>query len=427
MGEEAESSLRYGRRIGRVLDFAQRTRDLVRRYPLAADTLLALALAALALVSLAATYDELPPNDPNFSHGWTIAVVVSMLAITLPLAWRRRFPFSVAAVVVAAFLVARIIVHVPEANVSLLAAWLMIYSVAVYGERRLRAPVLTLCYAAIVAELVRELFIPGPPNTPVLALSFSLFYNMVVLALPWLLGAAIWSWRDRQRKLADQTIELQAEREENARQAVFAERVRIARELHDVVAHHVSVIGVQAAGARLVMERQPERAAEALASIETSSRQAVVELHRLLGFLRRAGDIDELAPQPGLAQIGDLIAEVGRAELTVDLTIEGGSKVLSPTLEVSAYRVIQEALTNTRKHSKATTASVRIHYGTAALEVEVLDDGPGRATEPAGYQVGHGLIGMRERAALHGGHLRAGPRPDGGFAVHATFPLNGAA
>jgi signal transduction histidine kinase len=408
-----------------VLRLAKGVQALGQRYPLAADTLLALALAIAAFVSLAATYDEIPAGDPMFSHGWTVAVVVSMLALTLPLALRRRFPFSVALVVVVAFLVARIIVHVPEANVSLLAAWLMIYSVAVHGQRRFRTPVLTLCYIAIVAEVVRELFFVSPiTGGPPLARSFSLFYNMVVISLPWLLGAAIWSLRDRQRKLADQTVELQGEREENARQAVFAERVRIARELHDVVAHHVSVIGVQAAGARRVMDRQPARAAEALSSIEESSRRAVVELHRLLGFLRREGETDDLSPQPGLAQLGDLIDEAGHAELTVDLTIKGEARLLSPTLEVSAYRVIQEALTNTRKHSRATAASVRVHYGLTELEVEVLDDGPEREAQGAGGQVGHGLIGMRERAALHGGHLRAGPRSGGGFAVHASFPLN---
>jgi signal transduction histidine kinase len=205
---------------------------------------------------------------------------------------------------------------------------------------------------------------------------------------------------------------------------VFAERVRIARELHDVVAHHVSVIGVQAAAARRVMDRQPAQAAEALSSIEDSSRRAVTELHRLLGFLRRAGDTDDLVPQPGLAQLGDLIAEAGQGELIVDLTIKGEARPLSPTLEVSAYRVIQEALTNTRKHSRATTANIRLHYGLTELEVEVCDDGPERDGEQAGGQVGHGLIGMRERAALHGGHLRAGPRAGGGFAVHASFPLN---
>jgi len=427
MGEEAETPLDYDRPVGTALDLVKRTQALDRRYPLTADTLLAVALAAAALVSLAATYDELPATGPTFSHGFTLAVVASMLALTLPLALRRRYPFSVAVVVVVAFLIARIVVHVPEANVSLLAGWLMIYSVAVHGQRRFRTPVLGLCYSAIVADLVREYFFASFSNGygPLLARFVNLFYNMLVLALPWLLGAAIWSLRDRQQKLADQASELQAEREENARQAVFAERVRIARELHDVVAHHVSVIGVQAAGARRVMDRQPARAAEALSSIENSSRRAVTELHRLLGFLRRAGETDDLSPQPGLAQLGDLIAEAGQGELVVDLTIKGEARPLSPTLEVSAYRVIQEALTNTRKHSRATAASVRLRYGIAELEVEVLDDGPGWEAEQAGGQVGHGLIGMRERAALHGGHLRAGPRPGGGFAVHASFPLNG--
>jgi len=427
MGEEAETSPDYDRSMGAALDLAKRTQALDRRYPLAADTLLAIALASAAFFSLAAIYDELPPTGSPFSHGWTVAVVGSMLALTLPLAWRRRFPFSVAVVVVGAFLVARIVVHVPEANVSLLVGWLLIYSVAVHGQRRFRTPVLIVCYIAIVAELVREYFFASFSSGlygPLLARFVSLFYNMLVLALPWLLGAAIWSLRDRQRKLADQTIELQAEREENASQAVFAERVRIARELHDVVAHHVSVIGVQAAAARRVMDRQPAQAAEALSSIEDSSRRAVTELHRLLGFLRRAGDTDELFPQPGLAQLGDLIAEAGQGELIVDLTIKGEARLLSPTLEVSAYRVIQEALTNTRKHSRATTANISVHYGLTELEVEVFDDGPERDAEQAGGQVGHGLIGMRERAALHGGHLRAGPRPGGGFAVHASFPLN---
>jgi len=417
--------LGYGGPIARVLGFAKRNQAAIRRYPLTADTALAGVMAAAALASLAVTYEGLPAAGHTYSHGFGLAVVGSMLALTLPLAFRRRFPFSVAFAVVAAFLVARIIVRVPETNISLFALWVMIYSAAVYGRRHLRTPVLALCTSVIVAEVVREVFFANYATGPPMARVFNLVYNLLLVAFPWLLGAAIWSLRDRQHKLADQTVELQAEREENARQAMFAERVRIARELHDVVAHHVSVIGVQAAGARRVMERQPARAAEAMTAIETSSRQAVVELHRLLGFLRRAGDVDGLAPQPGLAQLGDLIAEVGQAELMVNLAIEGKAKVLSPTLEVSAYRVVQEALTNTRKHSNAKSASVRIRYGTNELEVEVLDDGPGRQAGPAGSPIGHGLIGMRERAALHGGHLRAGPRADGGFAVHASFRLNG--
>jgi signal transduction histidine kinase len=424
MGDGAETFLGYGRPMGRALNFAKKTQALDRRYPLAADTLLAVALGAAALVSLEAVYAGLPATYQTFSHGFTPAVVASMLALTLPLAFRRRYPFSVALVVVVAFLVARIVVQVPEVNVSLFALWLMIYSVAVHGDRRYRTLVLILVYSAIIAEVVREGYFAPYSNGPPLARIFTLLYNMIVVALPWLLGAAIWSLRDRQQKLADQTIELQAEREENARQAVFAERVRIARELHDVVAHHVSVIGVQAAGARRIMEREPARAAEALSSIEDSSRRAVAELHRLLGFLRRAGETDDLAPQPDLAHLGDLIDEARRAELTVDLSIEGGVRLLSPTLEVSAYRVIQEALTNTRKHSRATTASIRLHYGPRELEVEVSDDGPERSGDRGRDGVGLGLIGMRERTALHDGHLRAGPQPGGGFAVHASFPLN---
>ena len=260
----------------------------------------------------------------------------------------------------------------------------MFYSVAVYGDRRFRTPFLALCYLAIVAELTHELFFPGPSGATQFGRSFDLLYNVVVLSLPWMLGAAIWALRDRQRTLTAQTSRSSEEREENERQAVFAERVRIARELHDVVAHHVSVMGVQAAGARRVMDRDPDRAAEALSSIEHSSRRAVAELHRLLGFLRRAGDTDELAPQPSLAQLGDLIDESREADLNVCVTIRGEARPLSPTLEVSAYRIIQEALTNVRKHSQASTAHVGLLYRPTELEVEILDDGPGSEADEAG-------------------------------------------
>jgi signal transduction histidine kinase len=162
-----------------------------------------------------------------------------------------------------------------------------------------------------------------------------------------------------------------------------------------------------------------------LSSIEDSSRQAVVELHRLLGFLRRADQPDDRAPQPALAQLPELVAQAEQGGLTVELSVEGQPRALAPTLEVSAYRVIQEALTNALKHSGGTTATVRLGYRPTVLEIEVRDDGDGRAATPPNDLGGHGLMGMRERAALHGGHLRAGAAPQGGFAVHATFPLNG--
>ena len=202
-------------------------------------------------------------------------------------------------------------------------------------------------------------------------------YNLVFIVLPVLLGVAVRSLRDRSRELAEQTVELRREREENARRAVLEERVRIARELHDVVAHHVSVMGIQAGAARRVMARRPDQAEEALSSIEASSRQAVVELHRLLGFLRREGQDDALAPQPDLAQLPELIAQATQGELTVGLSVEGEPRPLPGTLELSVYRVIQEALTNALKHSGGTAATVRVSYGPSTLEVEVADDGRG--------------------------------------------------
>jgi signal transduction histidine kinase len=207
----------------------------------------------------------------------------------------------------------------------------------------------------------------------------------------------------------------------DARRALLDERVRIARELHDVVAHHVSVIGVQAGAARMVLGRDPDRARETLASIESSSREAVLQLHQLLGFLRQAGDADDLGPQPGLEQLRELTAAVSASQLVVDLRIEGEPFALAPTVDASAYRIVQEALTNTLKHAGATQAAVTLRYGPGEVELEIVDDG--RATGAGSPAPGGlGLIGMRERAALHGGRLETGPREGGGFAVRATLP-----
>ena len=210
------------------------------------------------------------------------------------------------------------------------------------------------------------------------------------------------------------------EREANARRAVFEERVRIARELHDVVAHHVSMMGVQAGAARVVIDRDRAKAKEALTAIESSSRQAVAELHRLLGFLRQVGDRDDLAPQPGLGQLPRLAASMSDSDLAVEVSIEGEERSLPPTVDVSAYRIVQEALTNTLKHSAASRADVHVRYWPDELEVEIVDDGPpnGGSSSASG---GLGLIGMRERAALHGGQLRAGPAAGGGFAVRVKL------
>jgi signal transduction histidine kinase len=306
------------------------------------------------------------------------------------------------------------------------ACWLALYTAVADGRRTRRTPVIVAALAAVlIAEVIREVFFykggvfAGLP----LSQAVTLAYNGVLIALPVLLGLAVRSRRDRERELAAQSSELRREREENARRAVLEERVRIARELHDVVAHHVSVMGVQAGAARRVMRRQPEKAEEVLSSIEASSRQAVLELHRLLGVLRRADQPDDLMPQPDLSRLRDLVVQAGQGGLTVELSVRGEPRALARTLEVSAYRVIQEALTNALKHSGGTIASVRVDYKPAVLEIEVLDHGSGTSRQLPRVG-GHGLMGMRERVGLHGGHLRAGRTPEGGFAVHATFPLS---
>jgi len=309
--------------------------------------------------------------------------------------------------------------------VSVLALGLAVYSAAAHGRPGWRSAACGVGVAVLIAELWREVVTNAPPIDNLLVFqAFTLSLNLVLLSSMWALGASVRSGRRHARELAERTVELEHEREENARRAVFDERVRIARELHDVVAHHVSVMGVQAGAARLVMERDPSKATNALSSIESSSRQAVVELHRLLGFLRQEGDADDLAPQPGLGQLDDLVAQMAGAKLAVQLRVEGEPTPLPPTVELSAYRIVQEALTNSLKHAGASQVEVHLRYRPGAVELEVVDDGHGAPTVPAAPG-GHGLVGMRERARLHGGQLAAGPRPEGGFAVRATFPLNG--
>jgi signal transduction histidine kinase len=218
-------------------------------------------------------------------------------------------------------------------------------------------------------------------------------------------------------------VQLEREREEKAHAAVAEERGRIARELHDVVAHSVSVMVVQAqAGPRLLNE--PEQARGAFRSIEASGREALVELRRLLGVLRTENEQPAVGPQPGLSSLESLLGQLREAGLPVELRVEGEPVQLSPGIDLSAYRIVQEALTNTLKHASGSQAEVTIRYGTSLLELEVVDNGLGSPASVNGS--GHGLIGMRERVALYGGLLEAGPGDVGGYAIRAQLPLTGA-
>jgi len=348
---------------------------------------------------------------------------VAAAAIAVPLAFRRRCPLSTLTAVFVAYAAAAA-ADVAQLAVTTMAGALAIYSAAAYGHRRRRTPVLAGALVVILAVMVRHLVqdLPQPPAPPFGATAV-LTFNLVVLALPWGLGAGMRSLRESLAVQADQARQLRAEREARATQAVIEERVRIARDLHDVVAHHVSLMGVQAGAARVVMTAQPEAAAAALRSVEESSRQAVQELHDLIGFLRQAGDEPDDAARPDLSHLPDLVGAVRRAGLEVELRIDGDpGQAMPPLLHVSAYRIVQEALTNTVKHAGASRATVHVRHRPQALEVEIIDDGQARAETPSA-RTGHGLLGMRERARLHGGDLSAGPRAGGGFAVSARLPI----
>ena len=230
----------------------------------------------------------------------------------------------------------------------------------------------------------------------------------------WLLGRWVRQRRQRTADLERHAADLEADRSALAREAVADERARIAREMHDAVAHSVSVMVLQAGAAEQVLATAPERARESLVTIQDTGREAIVELRRMLGLLRDPVADASLAPQPSVDRLDALLEQVRAAGLPVELTVEGEPRRLPPGIDRSAYRIVQEGLTNALKHAGPAHASVRLRYGERALELEVLDDGRGPAGASGG---GFGLLGMRERAALYGGVLAARERPGGGYAL----------
>ncbi|MDQ4049172.1 MAG: sensor histidine kinase, partial [Actinomycetota bacterium] len=218
-------------------------------------------------------------------------------------------------------------------------------------------------------------------------------------------------------------VQLEHERRQSARLAALEERTRLARELHDVVAHGVAVMVLHTGAARTLVDNDPESAKSTLRGAEQSGRQALAELRRLLGVLREEASEAELRPPEGLRDLEDLARTIGHGDLDVELLVEGEPRELPPGLDLSAYRIVQEGLTNTLKHANAEHATVRVRYGECELELEVADDGRGPIDPQCND--GHGLAGLRERAALYGGAVEAGPGPHGGFRLLARLPFEG--
>lgn len=334
---------------------------------------------------------------------WLVAALINGGAVAL----RRRSPLAALLAVVLGQVLAHDAAYADDPLSPFLAELLLLFTVAY--ELRLQPALLGL---AIGVGYVWLDFASGREMKLVQACVQCGFY-----VLAWS-GGRLLRGHEARRAAAEREAVLA---EEQARTAVADERARIARELHDAVAHSVSVMVLQAGGVRRLLGDDPtrEREREALAGVEETGRQAVVELHRMLGILRKRDDGAELAPQPSLARVGALVDQVREAGLDAQLKIEGEPAALAPGLDMSAYRILQEALTNALRYAPGARVDVSVRYG-RDLQLEVRDDGPGRAPSQGS---GHGIVGMRERAALFGGELEAGPLPGGaGFRVHARLP-----
>ncbi|MEU4095561.1 sensor histidine kinase [Streptomyces sp. NPDC026673] len=394
----------------------QRLYDFLRRHPTAVDTFWAVVLLGFSGLWIAAT---------ELRAGGSVAAVPLAFALSTVVALRRRMPEKMLLLAIAVG-VTQLIVDV-EVNPGDFAMLVIIYTVAANGARwasRLGLGV------GLVASTIATLRWPNEgEETGQWANAVAAFFLAVPFLLAWVIGDSLRTRRAYYAELEERAARLQREREAQSKAAVAAERARIARELHDVVAHNVSVMVVQADGAAYVLDASPEQAKQALETISTTGRQALTEMRRLLGVLRAGDDGGgEYVPQPGVDQLTDLIEQVRGAGLPVAFEVEGESRPLASGVELTAYRIVQEALTNTRKHGgPEARAKVRLTFGDSDLSLLIEDDGRGAQQElyEGGGEdgQGQGLIGMRERVGMVSGTLDAGPRPGGGFRINAVLPV----
>ncbi|MER6499784.1 sensor histidine kinase [Streptomyces sp. NPDC001455] len=394
----------------------QRLYAFLRRHPTGVDTFWAVFLLGLSGLS-AATVE---------SGGGLLAAVLIATGLSTVVALRRRAPEKMLLLAIAMGVAQVLTGVVPgPANFAML---VIVFTVATVGERW--ASRLALVCSLGAAGLAQLRWPAETGQTGWFQQVFVAIVMTVPFVLAWVLGDSMRTRRAYFNQLEERAARLEREREAQSKVAVAAERARIARELHDVVAHNVSVMVVQADGAAYVMDAAPDQAKQALETISSTGRQALAEMRRLLGVLR-TGDAEEsgeYVPQPDVGQIEDLVEQVRQTGLTVDFKIEGTPRPLPSGVELTAYRIVQEALTNTRKHGGPDAgASVRLVYFDDGLGLLVEDDGRGASHEM--YEdggadgAGHGMIGMRERVGMVGGTLDAGPRPGGGFRISALLPL----
>ncbi|WP_432152127.1 sensor histidine kinase [Streptomyces sp. bgisy029] len=395
----------------------QRLYDFLRRHPLGVDVFWAVVLLGLSGMSMASGMYDAGREE--------ILAIPVALGLSTVVALRRRLPEKMLLLAIAVGVLQ--LVGDVRPGIGNFAMLVITFTVATIGERWASRLALVCSLSAALLSQVRWEAEPGGSWPQQI---FVTVIMTVPFVLAWVMGDSLRTRRAYFSQLEERAARLEREREAQSKVAVAAERARIARELHDVVAHNVSVMVVQADGAAYVMDAAPDQARQALETISSTGRQALAEMRRLLGVLRTgdAPESGEYVPQPDVEQIEDLVDQVRRTGLAVDFKVEGTARPLPSGVELTAYRIVQEALTNTRKHGGPDAgASVRLVYFDDGLGLLVEDDGRGAAHElyedGGADGAGHGMIGMRERVGMVGGTLDAGPRPGGGFRISALLPL----
>jgi signal transduction histidine kinase len=381
-----------------------RLRAFLRRHGF--DALIALAaVGGMVEVALKDT-----PEGPSTTRWFTVPAIA---LVVLPLLARRRYPFAAPAAVwlVAAacsFVDGRLIGSTVVASIAgMVAAFLL---------GNLRNDTKARVGLAIVLGAAATIVYNKPDHAP-----GELVFIPVLFAIGWLAGFALRERAAQAEEAEERALAAERQRESAARLAVAEERARIARELHDVVAHSVSVMVLQVGAVRHRLPQELAEDRDALTDVEQAGRSALAEMRRLLGAMHDGGDAD-LAPQPGLDSLDALVERVGRAGLPVRLQVEGDAVPLPRAVDLSAYRIVQEGLTNSLKHANASRADVTVRYEPGGVQLEIRDDGVGSGTSDG---LGHGLVGVGERVKIYGGEMNAGTAPEGGFVLRARLPIEG--